>query len=151
MWEEILKAIPVFLSSMIKFILGPTGGYTLGLHPVSTVLATVAGSMCSVVAFTFFGDWLRLKVLHRFGKKKVFSANNRRFVSLWKKYGIVGVAALMPLILTPIGGTALAVGFGSPPKKILTYMLISSTVWAIIFTTAIYAFGKAVLPEIIKP
>lgn len=144
MWEEILKAVPVFLSSMIKFILGPTGGYTLGLHPITTVLATVAGAMSSVVAFTFFGDWLRLKVLSRFGKKKVFSPHNRRFVSLWKKYGIVGVAALMPLLLTPIGGTVLAVGFGSPPKKILTYMLISSTVWAIIFTMIIYAFGKAV-------
>lgn len=151
MWEELLKAIPVFLSSMVKFILGPTGGYTLGLHPISTVVATVAGSMGSVFAFTFFGDWLRLKVLHRFGKRKIFSANNRRFVLLWKKYGIIGVAALMPLILTPIGATVLAVGFGSPKRKILIYMLISATVWAIIFTTAIYAFGKAVLPEIIKP
>ncbi len=31
MWEEIVKAIPVYFSSMIKFIFGPIGGYAAGL------------------------------------------------------------------------------------------------------------------------
>jgi len=30
-------------------------------------------------------------------------------------------------------------------------MFISASVWAIIFTFAIYEFGKAVLPDFIKP
>jgi len=90
--------------------------------------------------------------LDRFGRKrKKFTANSRKFVTVWKKYGIVGVAALMPLLLTPIGGTILAVGFGAPKNKIIFYMFISASVWAIIFTFAIYEFGKAVLPDFIKP
>jgi membrane protein DedA with SNARE-associated domain len=152
MWEEILKAIPVTLSSGLKFILGPIGGFAAKLNPITTILATVIGSMTSVLAFTFFGGWLRKKVLDRFGgKKKKFSSNNRKFVTLWKKYGIVGVAALMPLLLTPIGGTILAIGFGAPRNKIIFYMFVSASVWAVIFTFLIYEFGKAVLPDFVKP
>ncbi len=152
MWEEILKAIPVMLSSSLKFILGPIGGFAAQLNPITTILATVLGTMASVFAFTFFGGWLRAKVLSRFGgRRKKFSTNNRKFVTVWKKFGIVGVAALMPLLLTPIGGTILAVGFGAPRNKIIFYMFVSASVWAVIFTFAIYEFGKAVLPDFIKP
>lgn len=152
MWEEVLKAIPVFLSSMLKFILGPIGGFAARLNPITTILATVGGTMASVLAFTFFGNWLRIKVLNRFGgKKKRFTTNSRKFVTVWKKYGIVGVAALMPLFLTPIGGTLLAVGFGAPKNKIIFYMFISASFWAILFTFIIYAFGRSVLPDFIKP
>lgn len=104
--------------------------------------------MASVVLFTFFGTWLREKILHRFQKKnpKRFTPKNRKLVSLWKKYGLVGVAVLTPLLLTPIGGTILAVSFGSPKQKILLYMLISATIFAIGMTYIIYEFGDYVMP-----
>ena len=151
MWEEILKSIPVFLSSMLKFILGPTLGYGAKLNPLTTILATVGGMMSSVLAFTYFGEWLRTKVLHRFFKhRKKFSARNRKVVMLWKKYGLTGVAALTPLILTPIGGTILAVSFGSPKEKIIFFMMISAVAWAVLFTVIIYFFGHQVLPDWVK-
>lgn len=152
MWEEILKAIPILISSMFKFILGPVGGYAAGLHIVTTILSTVIGMMASVVAFTFFGEWIRIKILDRFFKGgKKFSKSNRNFVGIWKKYGIAGVAALTPLLLTPIGGTLLAVGFGSPKDKIIVYMFISAAFWSIVFSFAIYLFGNSVLPDVLKP
>lgn len=152
MVEELLKAIPVLLSSSLKFILGPIGGFAAGLNPITTILSTVFGCMLSVFAFTYFGDWMKRVVLSRFrlGRKK-FSSNNRKIVSIWKKYGLAGVAALTPLFLTPIGGTILAVSFGGAKSKIIFYMFISASVWAIIFTFTIYAFGKAMLPEFVKP
>jgi hypothetical protein len=151
MAEEILKALPVAFSSMFKFILGPVGGYAVGLHIITTIIATVVGTMVSVVGFTYFGDWLRDRIVNRyFSKQKKFSAGNRKFVVLWRRYGILGVAVLMPIIFTPIGGTLLAVGFGSPKERILVYMFISSAVWATLFSVAIYSFGNAVLPEFVK-
>lgn len=152
MLEELLKAIPVLFSSMLKFVLGPIGGFAVGLNPITTILSTVLGSMASVFAFTFFGEWLKTRVLSRIGgKKKKFTVNSRKFVTIWRKYGMVGVATLMPILLTPIGGTILAVGFGAPRSKIIFYMFISASAWAIIFTFAIYEFGKAVLPDFVKP
>ncbi len=152
MWEEILKAISlVYLPSMLKFIFGPLGGYAGKLHIVTTIISTVAGTMTIVLLFSFAGDWMRDNVINRFfPKRKRFSERNRKFVSVWKKYGVAGVAFLTPLILTPIGGTLLAISFGSPKNKLILYMLISASAWATIFSLAIYLFGNNVFPDYLK-
>jgi hypothetical protein len=149
MWEEILKTITlVYFPSMLKFILGPIAGYSSGLNLLSTVLGTVAGTMTIVLLFTFFGAFMRKHVTNRFfANRKRFTDSNRKFIVIWKKYGIAGVAALTPLILTPIGGTLLAISFGAPRDKLIIYMFISSSVWALIFSSAIYFFGNEVLNE----
>jgi membrane protein DedA with SNARE-associated domain len=150
MLEEILKAIPVYFASMLKFILGPLGGYGAGLNLVTTILTTVFGMMTVVLLFTFFGNWIREKVFHRFIRKKPY-VPNPRYAAIWKKYGLPGIALLTPLILTPIGGTLLAVSSGSPKEKIIFYMFISAAVWSVVFSMAIYFFGNEVLPDFIKP
>jgi len=155
MWQEILKAIPIYLISMGKFILGPVGGYTAGLNLITTILSTVFGMMTVVFLFTYSGDWIKAKILSRFFKKKSkFSAGNKRFVNIWKKYGLPGVALLTPLVLTPIGGTLLAISSGSPKDKIIFYMFLSASFWAVIFSMAIYFFGNEVLrvlPDFMQP
>ncbi len=152
MWEEILKAIPIYFSCMFKFILGPLGGFAAGLSLITTIITTVAGMMTVVISLTYFGNWLREKVIYRLIKKpKRFSPRSKRFVVIWKKYGLPGVALLTPLILTPIGGTLLAVSAGGAREKIVFYMLISAIVWAVVFSVAIYFFGQQVLPDFVKP
>jgi hypothetical protein len=152
MLEEILKAIPVYLSSMLKFIFGPAGGYAVGLNLVTTILTTVFGMMTMVFLFTYFGDWIKAKIFSRYMKKSSrFTVGNRRFVNIWKKYGLAGVALLTPIILTPIGGTLLAVSSGSPKDKIIFYMFLSASFWSVIFSLTIYFFGNEVLPDWLKP
>ena len=151
MWEEILKAIPVFLSSMIKFVFGSLAGYGAKLHLVTTITATVLGMMTAVVAFTYFGNFLRQRVFKRFFQnRKKFTPRNRKITKLYKKYGLGGIAFLTPILLTPIGGTLIAVSFGSPKEKIILYMFISGVVWAIIFSSLVYFFGNKILPDFIQ-
>jgi len=152
MWEEILKAIPVYFSCMVKFILGPIGGYASGLNLLTTILTTVMGMMTVVVAFTFFGDFIRDRVLHRLVRRKrpKAVAPNKRFAYIWKKYGLPGIALLTPLVLTPIGGTLLAVSSGSAKEKIIFYMFISASIWSVVFSLAIYFFGNEVLPDFVR-
>ncbi|MEJ7645161.1 MAG: hypothetical protein WKF87_11240 [Chryseolinea sp.] len=148
MWGEILKAIPVYLSSMIKFIFGPVGGYLAGLSFGMTVFVTVAGMMTVVFLFSFFGEFMRTQIVNRFfSNKKRFTPRNRKFVTIWKKYGLVGVAALTPVLLTPIGGSILAVSCGAPRNKLLLYMFISAVTWALIFSGATFALGREFLSE----
>jgi membrane protein DedA with SNARE-associated domain len=154
MAEEILKAIPVFLSSALKFILGPLEGYGLHLHFITTVVATIAGMMVSVVAFTYFGDWLRHGLLRRFFQKKnedpKAEKKRSRFAGFIAKYGLGGVAFLTPVFLTPIGGTVIAVGLGKSKNKILLFMLTSAIFWALVFTSIVYLLGRLDVPEILK-
>jgi membrane protein DedA with SNARE-associated domain len=153
MWEEILKAVPVFFSSMIKFIFGPVGGYAAGLHVVTTILSTTLGMMTIVILFAYFGNWIKAKVFSKFRKKDEPPSHkkNRKLALIWKKYGLTGVALLTPIILTPIGGTLLALSSGSPREKIILYMFISASVWAIVLTFSIYLLGNEILPDWLKP
>ncbi|MBS1950337.1 MAG: hypothetical protein OJF59_000248 [Cytophagales bacterium] len=150
MKEEIIKAIPVFFSSALKFILGPISGYALRLHFVTTALSTIGGMMLSVVSFTYFGDWLRNKFFKRFFEKKESEPQKKWYSNFLKRYGLVGIALLTPIILTPIGGTILAVSLGKSKDKILIAMLISAVLFALAFTSAIYALGKLDLPDVLK-
>lgn len=152
MWEEITRAIPIYFSSMLKFILGPVGGYLQKLNMITTILTTVAGMMTVVLAFAFFGDLIKRRIINRlFTKRKRFSDKNRRFVYIWRKYGLAGVAALTPILFTPVIGVLLAVSFGTPREKLITYMFVSASFWAVLLTFAIYLFGNSVLPDFMKP
>ncbi len=149
--QEIAKAIPVILFSALKFVLGPTLGLAERLHFLTTAIATIIGMMLSVVVFVYFGNWIRTRVFDRFfPRRKKISIPNPRMESIWKKYGLAGIAALTPVILTPIGGTLLAISFGGSQRKIIAYMLVSAVFWSVILTTVVYVFGHKMLPNWIK-
>jgi len=145
MWEEILKATSVYLSSMIKFFFGPIGGKAAGLHLITTMIVTVAGMMTMVVAFTYFGDFIRKHIIERFRKPKPEGQNTEKKQSVFKRYGLAGVAFLTPILLTPIGGTLVAISMSKSREKILLYMLISACVWSVIVTCAVYFGYDAVM------
>jgi membrane protein DedA with SNARE-associated domain len=149
MWDDILKAIPaVFLPSMLKLILGPLAGYGLKLNMFVTMVASLAGMMTIVTVITYSGQLFRQRI-ERFFSSHLKHGKIYRFV---EKYGLFGVVFLTPLILMPIPGALLALGFQQHHTKqqILLYMLISGAVWSVIFTLVIYVLGHNVLPGFIK-
>jgi hypothetical protein len=140
MWEEILKAIPIYLLSMLKVVFGPTFSYASGLHYITSFVVTFSGMMTSVLIITFFGSLLKKGRLKAWFERREQNAQN----SKWKKYGLLGLAILTPLLLTPIGGTILAVAGGYPRSRIVLYMFTSALIFAIASTALIYYFGDAV-------
>lgn len=139
MLVEIIKYLSIYLLTMVKFIAGPTMGPASGLSWGETVLITIAGMMTSVLIFTSKGFKNKLPSL--FGKKrKKFSKKNRRFVVIWRKYGLFGVSFLTPIIFTPIGGSILVSYLGGGRRKIIYYMLISAVFWSLVFSTIFYFF-----------
>jgi uncharacterized membrane protein len=150
MWEEILKALTVFLWSMVKFFFGPIGGKAAGLHIVTTMIVTVAGMMTVVVLFTYFGEFIRKRILDRLFKKKVENKTPKKKSNFLNKYGLAGAALLTPILLSPIGGTLIAVGISPNREKIILYMFISACVWSVIITCAVYFGYDAVMYYIKK-
>ncbi len=135
MIPQIMKYLTVYLLSTVKFIGGPVSGVAAGLTWVETFMFTVLGMMTSVTIFSLLGENAKKRFLSRFRKnKKLFTPRNRRLVIIWRKYGLLGVAFLTPILLSPIIGTMVAASFGEPKKRIIAYMLISALFWGIIFS-----------------
>ncbi|GIV32580.1 MAG: hypothetical protein KatS3mg031_0115 [Chitinophagales bacterium] len=144
MLDTLIKYAAVYLSSMIKFVFGPITGLAQDLSFWETALFTVLGMMTAVLIITLLGSkaraWLitRLKLEHRFTKK------SERLKEIWSKYGIPGIAFITPLLLTPIGGSVLAIMLGGSRKKIIKYMFLSAVLWAFTISFVFDRLGAAV-------
>ena len=130
---EVAKYISVILASTLKFVGGPLMGLAFQLNWVETAACTIIGMMVSVIAVTFAGE-LFLRLSHRFRKTspRRFTRRTRMAVRIWQRSGMAGIAFLTPILLTPIGGTALAISFNVGRFKLISYMLISALFWGII-------------------
>lgn len=136
---EYAKYISVMLASMLKFVGGPLAGLALQLTWIETAICTLVGMMVSVLLVVFAHSALdRLRLRYRKAPPKLFSKRTRFAVKVWRRAGITGIALLTPLLLTPIGGTALAVSFRVAPVRIIIAMLLSGAFWGLVFTMLIY-------------
>jgi hypothetical protein len=132
---DILRYLLPYSLSMIKFVAGPTIGLAVGLSIIEIIIVTTAGMMSTVVLLSYAGQPFREWVTKKFmPEPKRFSKRNRRFVRVWRKYGAPGVSFLTPLILTPVGGTLLLVAVGEKRKRIISFMLVSGVIWAVLQT-----------------
>lgn len=136
---QVAKYISVLLASTLKFVGGPLAGLALGLSWPETAICTVLGMMLSVLLVVFAGALLeQLSARFRRGPAKRFSRKTRLAVKIWQRAGMAGIAFLTPILLTPIGGTALAVSFRVNRVKLIGYMLLSAVVWAVVQTLIIF-------------
>ena len=136
-----LKYFTVYFLSGLKFIFGPTFGVANDLPVPAIIILTALGMMTTIYLFTFFGDEIH-RFFGRFRKnKKIFSKKSRRFVRIWRKFGLKGMCLLTPLVLTPPGGGLLVNLLGSKKKLILKWMWISALLWSTVITLIVkYAF-----------
>jgi len=145
--ELTLKILSILLLTMVKFLFGPTLGYAAGFPIWLTFIISILGMMMAVFLFTYIGDFIRDRFFKSFfTQKKTFTKRKRFIVTIWRKYGVYGVALLTPVFFTPIPGTLVLVSFRTPNKVIFTSMLISAVLWSLIFTYIVYRLGTEYLP-----
>lgn len=136
-----LKYFTVFFLSGLKFIFGPAFGVANDLPLIPVILLTALGMMATIYLFTFFGREIRNFAMRFKKNPKIFNKKSRRFVRIWRTFGLEGVCLLTPLILTPPGGGLLANLLGTNKKKLLKWMWISAIGWSTILTLIMkYAF-----------
>lgn len=75
--------------------------------------------------------------------KKVFTPRNRRLVKIWRKYGLVGIAFLTPVLISIPIGTIIANNMIHNKKKIFLYMFISIVFWSIFLNAVVEIFHLA--------
>lgn len=124
------KYLSVVLASALKFFAGPVTGAALGLSWLETAICTIIGMMLTVFTIALVGTEIK-RLVRRWRKSppKRFSKTSRYAVKVWKRFGIVGIAFLTPLIFTPPLGSILAVAFSVPRVQVIVWMLAASVWW----------------------
>ncbi|MCR5887636.1 hypothetical protein LRS06_07565 [Hymenobacter sp. J193] len=136
MLPEILKYASVFAVSMFKFVAGPVAGVAAGVPVGLTWGLSVAGMMTAVLLISGVGKaWaLHLRRKREEKGKPLFSRRSRRIVSIYRRFGMGGIAFLTPILFSPIGGTVIATQLHVPRWRILLHMLWSAMLWGGAFT-----------------
>lgn len=87
--------------------------------------------------------------------RKIFTPKNRRIVSIWKKYGLVGIAIITPVIISIPVGTIIATRLIPNRKKVLLYLCVSVAIWSLTMTSVFELYHvitvKALQYKVLSP
>jgi membrane protein YqaA with SNARE-associated domain len=126
--HQIINVILFGLLAATKLLLAPAAMLAAGYHPISTMIITYIGALVGSVVFYYFGVaifnwWDRVS-----GKDKkdkfVFSKKSRAMVKVKIRYGIIGLAAMAPIISVPISAFIVAKFFPGKNKVIGIYAIV---------------------------
>lgn len=105
-------------------------------------LANVIGGIIGIVLFTYLGtfiqDYLAKRFPNQFGRR--FTRSTRFLVRVKQRFGLNGVAALTPIILSIPVGVMFALALTHDKKKILVSMITSILFWATVLFLPYYLF-----------
>lgn len=148
MTRIILQYLSVMGMSSVKVIPGLAMGMAFEMNFLELFVSLSLGGIAGTFLFTYLGERLRRWLAHyrhkrRQGKgqKPINVRRIRRILRIWHRFGLAGIAALTPPIISPPIGVAIALAFRENRGRIILYMSISVVVWAAIFALV----GKHVL------
>jgi hypothetical protein len=135
-----LESLWVILSSTVFVVKGglplSTAFHFSPLHAMGT---TSLGGILGVVIFTHLSQW----ILNRYQdfKKKRRKAQRRRFTWINKtivrtkiRFGLLGISAITPLLLSLPLGCFLALRYFGNKQKVMAYMMVSVVFWSATWT-----------------
>jgi hypothetical protein len=159
------KLVEVLILSGVKFLLAPPLSFKLGFSFFQTIIVTTIGGILGVIFFFYLSEilvklfkrmWPYIKTFFKGNEikpkpvrikqtsqkpKKNFSRKNKFIVNTRRKYGLWGIAALTPILLSIPLGTFLANKYYSNKKSVLLSLTVSVVCWSLIMST-IYAIFK---------
>lgn len=143
MLPELLKYASVFAIGMFKFVAAPIAGVAAGLPMAWVWGLSVAGMMTTVVLISGLGrQWaLHMRRKREQKGKPLFNRRSRTIVSIYRRFGMVGIAFLTPILFSPVGGTVIATQLHVPRWRILLHMAWSAAFWGFTFTLLAVRFS----------
>jgi hypothetical protein len=163
------KVIEVGIISGVKFLFAPFLSFQLGYNYLQTIIITTIGGILGVFFFYFLSNallklfrkiWPWIKSFFASSHPKVstlpvkknnapeksrknFSRKNKFIVMTRRKYGLWGIAALTPTLLSIPLGTFLANKYYRNKKSVLFSLAISVICWSIIMSSFYFVFKPA--------
>ena len=83
-------------------------------------------------------------------EKKIFTKKSRRIVRVWKKYGLIGIALLTPILLSIPVGTFIASRLVPQRSTVILYMLFALIFWSVVLSSLFEIYQVMSLTELEK-
>lgn len=147
MWKELLKITSVITLSGIKFVGGPPLAFAYKFTYLEIIIFNTLGGLLGVLCIVYLSDYIskltrRFRIQQKRRKRKIFNKRNRMLVRFKSRFGLIGIAAVTPVLLSIPIGTFIASRFIHNKRKIVLYMLLSIIFWSV-FLTSIIKFSSA--------
>ena len=81
-------------------------------------------------------------------EKKIFTKKTRRIVRIWKKYGLIGIALLTPILLSIPVGTFIASRLVPQRSTVILYMLFALLFWSVVLSSLFEIYQVMSLTEL---
>lgn len=139
-WEFLLSEAVIQLTflvlAVLKFLYTPGVMLASGYSVINAVIVcSLGGTLGAVLFFTagrvIFG-WYE-KIFPPKKHKKTFTKGKRRIILFKKRFGIVGLAVIVPLISIPVSAVIAAKYYKNPLHVFLAYGVVLSA-WSVVLT-----------------
>ena len=139
---KLVSSILVLLGSILKFSVGSLTAIAANLGLEGSI-ANIIGGIIGIILFTYLGgamqDYFVKKYPNRFAKR--FTWSNRMLVKVKQKFGLGGIAALTPIVLSIPVGVLFALALTNDKKKIMLTMIMSTMFWAAVLFLPYFLFN----------
>lgn len=143
---KFVSSLLVLIGSTVKFSVCSLTAIAANLG-LEGSLANVIGGIIGIVVFTYLGGFIQAYFVKHFprlfGRK--FTRSNRFLVKVKQKFGLGGIAAFTPIILSIPVGVLFALALTNDKKKIMFSMIISIMFWATVLFLPYFLFNINIL------
>lgn len=146
--SDILELLSVVAASMVKFAVAPFIAYGMDRTFAETLIATSIGGCIGVVLFYRLSGWFmkraRIKRLHREiaiqhgmlkERPRIFTRTNRFIVRVKHGWGLKGLAALTPVLISIPIGSIIAAKYFRHDRRTLPVLLSSVLIWSVVLSS----------------
>lgn len=149
---DFLKIFSVVISCILFFakVGVPSAIILFKFNFLKVFIVSVTSGIFGTIVFTYFSaaliKWWGNFQKKRLGgqRKKIFTTTNRRIITIKNKFGLIGLAGIMPIFPGIAVGSFLAERFFSNKHKIILYFSISIVIWTVGIYFLFYFFKKNV-------
>jgi len=136
----LLKILIVISLSGLKFMIAiPLAVIQYDFNFLQTFLYSLSGGIIGVFIFSLLND--KIKIL--FPKKKKIKTQRKRgikeviTIKTARKYGVYGIAAITPVLLSIPIGTIIALRLFPEKRKTVRVLMSSVVIWSIILSVVL--------------
>jgi len=133
--ELVVKLLTVLGLGAVELWAAIPTGLALRLHPVSVGITAATGATLGALVVVLLGERVRNWLAQRYGEKKE-KGRHGLIDRIWRRYGVIGLGLLAPLLTGAPLGAALGLTLRVPAGRLLFWIILGTILWSTVLTLA---------------